>query len=77
MLQDLIANNKLLALGNDFAQFQEFMRQRADVAMVGHHDANGEVVEKYFNNNRSRDMYFQWLTTQLYTEFRNEACVGK
>ncbi len=66
-------DNKVVALGNDFAQFQEFMRQRADVAMVERHDANGEVVEKYFNNAGFRDMYFQWLTTQLYSEFRNEA----
>jgi hypothetical protein len=67
------ADDKVVALCNDFAQFQESMRQRADVAMVERHEAKGEVVEKYFNNNGFRDMYYQWLTTQLYTEFCNEA----
>lgn len=67
------ADHKMVALVNDFAQFQDFMCQRADSAMLERHGANGEVVENYFNNLGFPDMSFQWLTTQLYTEFRNEA----
>ncbi len=65
--------NRVVALGNDFAQFQAFMRTKIDEGMVERHELNADLVKKYFENAAFRSMFFDWLTQQLYTDFRNEA----
>jgi len=65
--------NRVVAIGNDFTQFQTFMRPKLDDGMVARHEANGDLVKKYFDDPAFRELFFSWITRNLYNEFRNEA----
>ena len=65
--------NKVVALGNDFSQFQVFMRPRIDEGMVERHESNAELVKKYFDDSSFQDLFFAWVTRHLYDQFRQDA----
>ncbi|HEY7824765.1 MAG TPA: type I restriction endonuclease, partial [Acidimicrobiia bacterium] len=65
--------NKVVALGNDFSQFQVFMRPKIDEGMVERHETNGELVKKYFDDPAFQDLFFSWMTRHLYEQFRQDA----
>ena len=65
--------NKVVALGNDFSQFQVFMRPKIDEGMVERHESNAELVKKYFDDPSFQDLFFAWVTRHLYDQFHQDA----
>ena len=68
-----VEENKVVALGNDFSQFQVFMRPKIDEGMVERHESNAELVKKYFDDPSFQDLFFAWVTRHLYDQFRQDA----
>lgn len=66
-------DNRVVALENDFMQFQVYMKSKIDDGMVERHETNAEFVKRYFNDASIQDLYFSWMTRQLYEDFQNQA----
>lgn len=67
------SENRIVALGNDYTQFQVFMKPKIDEGMVNRHESNAELVKKYFDDPGFQQLFLQWMTRQLYDEFRQQA----
>ena len=65
--------NRVVAIGNDFTQFQVFMRPKIEKGMLARHEINTELVNKYFDDPGFEDLFFSWMTRQLYEQFNQGA----
>ena len=65
--------NRVVALGNDFTQFQTFMRGKIEQGLVDRHELNGDLVKRYFNDPAFQELFFAWISKALYDDFRKEA----
>jgi len=71
--QRLDESNRVVAMTNDYTQFETYLRPRVDDGMVEMHEANGDLVKRYFDDPGFRDLVFRWLAKSLYDDFRKEA----
>ena len=62
-------DNRVVALENDFTQFQTFIKGKLDDGMVARHDANEALVQKYFDDSKFQDLVFAWIARELYDGF--------
>jgi len=40
---------------------------------VERHESNAELVKRYFDDPSFQDLFFSWMTRQLYEDFRKQA----
>lgn len=66
-------DNRVVALGNDFTQFQVYMKSKIDDGMVERHESNAELVKRYFDDPSFQKLFFSWMTRQLYEDFQKQA----
>jgi len=65
--------SKVVALSNDFTQFQVYMKSKIDDGMVERHETNAELVKRYFDDQSFQALLFSWMTRQLYEDFQKQA----
>ena len=63
---------RVVALGNDLQQFRVFLRPLIDDGVVERHESNATLFSAYFGKPEFRESMIEWLTEQLYEDFRKQ-----